>query len=256
MTGKTAKKTPSNFVPIADPSAPDLGELDTEVLRAMRAAGDEIQECYRVLKKCDANIVGEVIKDQGTFYEMDHYPSGDVYDNEYHSQYYYHAHRGVNGEHGHFHTFLRAKGMPNGVAAVNYGGDVCWPKGDDALAHLVSISMDKYGFPIGLFATNRWVTDETWYPAQDVIEMSRHFTMDHAFPSWPVNRWITAMFCLFRPDIDTLAMHRDQAIDAWSEAYPDRDVFEDRECEITGMLRISVDKRLSVLDTLLGQRSA
>ena len=31
--------------------------------------------------------------------------------------------------------------------------------------------MDGWGEPIGLFATNRWVTGETWYPAGAVIRM-------------------------------------------------------------------------------------
>src|SRR5210317_191916 len=92
----------------------------TEDLEAMLAAAFEIKECCRVLGKVQANLVGEILKDQGTFYEMQHYPKGDVYDAETHSQYYYHAHRPDSGEHGHFHTFLRAKGMPPGVLPVPY----------------------------------------------------------------------------------------------------------------------------------------
>ena len=121
----------------------------------MLEAGQEIRECYRVLKNAGLNIVGEVLKGQGTFYELNHYPEGDVYDSSTHSQYYYHTHRGMAGEHGHFHTFLRARGMPRGVAPVPYDGEEQWPSGDDALSHLIAISMDRYGFPIGLFAVNR-----------------------------------------------------------------------------------------------------
>jgi len=54
----------------------------------------------------------------GVFYEWNHYPEGDVYDPDSHAQYYYHAHppqlRGGD-EHGHFHTFLRPRGMPSGT---------------------------------------------------------------------------------------------------------------------------------------------
>jgi hypothetical protein len=76
-------------------------------------AGEEALECRRVLAKAGLNLVGEVLRGQGTFYQFNHYPEGDVYDRDSHAQYYYHAHRGVEGEHGHFHTFLRA-GWPAG----------------------------------------------------------------------------------------------------------------------------------------------
>ncbi len=169
----------------------------------MLAAGEEILECYRVLRKTGDNVVGEVLRDQGKFYEWNHYPNGDVYDSETHAQYFYHAHptelRG--GEHGHFHTFLRAKGMPPGTAPVPNDGDTEWPAGDDALSHIVGIAMDSKGYPIGLFTANRWVTGETWYAARDVRAMLDRFVIDPARPSWPVNRWITAMLRLFRPQI-------------------------------------------------------
>ncbi len=84
--------------------------LPRESLEPMLAAGEEIQECYRVLAKTGDNIVGELLRHQGTFYEWNHYPKGDIFDHATHSQYFYHAHvKGQRkGEYGHFHTFLRA----------------------------------------------------------------------------------------------------------------------------------------------------
>ena len=71
-----------------EPTAEDfLANLPTTDLRKMIKAGDRISECYRVLEKGGLNIVGEVLKDQGTFYELDHYPSNDVFDRDHHSQY-------------------------------------------------------------------------------------------------------------------------------------------------------------------------
>ena len=52
----------------------------------MAKAGNQILECYRVLQKSDANVVGEVLKGHGEFYEWDHYPPGDSYDLETPSQ--------------------------------------------------------------------------------------------------------------------------------------------------------------------------
>ncbi len=230
----------------------DLSQLARSRLEEMAAAGDEILECYRVLQKAGANIVGEVLKGQGTFTEWNHYPEGDVYDSETHSQYYYHAHRGSENEHGHFHTFLRQPGMPPGVRRVRYRGKEKWPTGKDALSHLIAISMDAHGYPIRLFSTNRWVTGETWYAAKDVCAMLERFVIDHAYPSWPTNRWLGAMFRLFSPQIAALVEERDRSVASWREQHPDSDVFEDRELDVTSALDISVEAQIEKVRSALG----
>jgi len=244
-------KTAAKKIQLPEVRIAEVGELSRLEREAMLDAGEEVNECYRVLKKGGINIVGELLKDQGTFYELDHYPKGDVYDEETHAQYYYHSHRGTAGEHGHFHTFLRQGAIPDGVRPVVYDGDTKWPTGSDAVCHLVAVSMDVYGFPIGLFSTNRWVTDEVWYAAGEVIGMLDLFDIDHAFPSWPVNRWLTAMFKLFRPEIEALIRHRDEVVEIWRQARPGTDIFEDRDFDITGQIRISVKDKLENLRAAL-----
>ncbi len=231
-----------------------FNDLSGERLERMAAAGADVIECFRVLAKVSLNVVGEVLREQGTFYEWDHYPKGDVYDTETHSQYYYHAHRGELGEHGHFHTFLRIKGMPDGLAPVAYSGETAWPEGDDVISHIVAISMDKYGYPTDLFTTNRWVTGENWFAAADVVALIDRFAIDHAAPSWPTNRWVTAMLALFRPQIEFLLGKRDVALDAWRAKHPDRDAFEDRDFEIASHLPISVDRQIELIDAALARR--
>jgi len=218
----------------------------------MRAAGAEAVECLRVLDKAGLDLVSEVLRGQGTFYELEHYPADDVFDRDTHAQYYYHAHRGAL-EHGHFHTFLRAPGMPQGVAPVAYAGEEAWPSGDEAISHLIAISMDAFGRPISLFAVNRWVSAESWYPAEDVIRMLDRFAIDHAFPSWPVNRWLGAMLQLFRPQIEVLVRHRDSVVEAWRQAHPEGDVFEDRRIEVTGEFTISIDAQIAAVEAALGR---
>ena len=229
---------------------PDLATLSVPTLRQMLVAGREAQECCRVLKKGGLNLVGEVLRGQGEFVEYSHYPADDVYDEESRAQYYYHAHRGLAGEHGHFHTFLRRPGAIVGAAPVAFPASEPWPAGDDEIAHLIAISMDAYGWPIGLFATNRWVAGDTWFRATDVIRMLDHFRIDHACPSWPVNRWISAMIVLFRPHIEALLLHRDEVVNAWIAAHPGEDVFEDRKLEITSRLDVSVDAIVEELQAL------
>ena len=231
--------------------SPVLDTFPASVLADMATAGRELRECCRVLDKGGINLVGEVLKGQGTFYEDDHYPEGDVYDTDTASQYYYHAHRGIPGEHGHFHTFVRADAIPDSIAPVPYDGDEAWPEGEDRIAHLGAVSMDRSGFPLGVFMTNRWVTGETWFSAPDVGSLLDRFSIDHAYPSWPTNRWLTALFRLYRPQIESLLTHRDQVIAAWSDSHPDRDVYEDRELEMTGWIRLYPDQHMADLDALL-----
>ena len=232
-----------------DIALPDLTRLPRTDLLAMRAAGAEVRECTRVLRKVNLNVVGEVLKGQGQFLRLNHYPKGDVYDRETHAQYYYHAHRA--GEHGHFHLFLRASGMPPGCAPVPEAAGRDWPAGDQALSHLVAISMDRFGVPTGLFTTNRWVTAETWYPAGDVLRMLPRFAVDHAWPSWPTNRWLTAMVRLFRPQIAALVQARDAALAARRASHPDRDVFEDRDVEVLSETPIAVDAQIAAVERAL-----
>lgn len=236
-------------------SQPDFSALPQTQLERMAEAGVQIIECYRVLKKGGINIVGEVLKGQGEFYELDHYPKEDVFDSETHSQYYYHAHRVGTAEHGHFHTFLRQPGMPARTLPIQYTGEEAWPKGKDAISHLIAISMDAYGFPIEIFTTNRWVTAEAWYKSEDVIAMLDHFQVDHAFPSWPVNIWLSSMLVLFRPQIESLLLERDNTVANWIAKYPNLDVFEDRRLEVTSSIMISVEKQIKAVAVALHENT-
>lgn len=205
-------------------------------------------ECYRILKKTGSNVVKEILRQSPEFCEWDHYPPGDVFDRENASQYYYHAHpsvhRDIPVEHGHFHLFLHRSGMSaNPVPLV-------LPQQTDSnqkdLAHLIAISMNDRGFPIGLFTTNRWVTGESWYAADDVCQMLDTFTIDHAFPSWPTNIWLTHLVKLFKAEIVQLIHQRDKTIDAWrreneTDVYH---VYEDRKLEITSYMSISVEQKI------------
>ena len=224
----------------------DLSRQPRDALMRMVAAGERILECYRVLKKTQDNVVGELLRGQGEFFEWDHYPKGDIYDHVTYSQYYYHAHptelRG--GEHGHFHTFLRPKGMPPGIAPAPLP-DLELPEDeDDALSHLIAISMNPAGYPIRLFTTNRWVTGEVWYVADDVIRMLDDFAIDLARPSWPANLWVSDMLRLFRPQTEGLIRRRDDAVAAWREGHAGSDVYEDRDFEIASSTSISVEAQM------------
>lgn len=205
--------------------------LEDERLTLMAGAGHMVREAERLLSKAGLNVVGECLRGQGVFYEMEHYPQGDVYDQETLSQYYYHHHR-QSSEHGHFHTFMRAGSQTSEAT-------------DQPPTHLVGISMDDFGAPISLFATNRWVTNETFRQAEQATNLADRFAVEHAHPNWAVNRWITAMMTLFYPQVRALLEHRDKVIAAQAEAFPLVDVFEDRALEVTGELAVSVEDQIA-----------
>ena len=233
-----------------------LCDLPRERLQDMAAAGRTVHEMMRILRKSGQNLVGQCLSNQGTFYELDHYPKGDVYDSETHSQYYYHAHRAQVSEHGHFHTFLRAGGMPAGMQPVPYSGKALRPSGKDALTHFIAISMDRPGNPIGLFTTNRWVTDETFYRAEDVISLLDRFCIEMSYPCLATNRTLTALLRLFRPQIEALLLERDRTINAWQAQRPGQDVYDDRELEVTSQLAIDIAAQVAAVEAALRERDA
>lgn len=236
----------------------DPAALSTQELEAMAEAGQEVIQVHRVLAKTGDNVVGELLRAQETFYEWDHYPPGDVYDRETHSQFYYHAHAAdqrFDQEHGHFHTFIRPKGMPPGMKPAEVPNFRMPDDPNDALSHLIAVAMTPSGLPFRLFTVNRWVTGEVWYGAADVCTLLDRFEIGHTQPSWAVNRWLTGMLRLFRPQIRALVAARDRTIARWAEHHADRDVYEDRELEITSYADISVENHVrAVAQALLARR--
>lgn len=198
-----------------------------------------IEQCYQLLAKTNSNVVWEILRQADDFHHWKHYPLGDVFDKETKSQYYYHAHTNQTEqrweEHGHFHLFIRQTGIPE-----KYQPKVLTPLQQgvktDSLCHLCAISMDKFGKPIRLFTTNRWVTGETWYTAHDVIALLPRFAITHAWPSWPTNIWLTQLIQEYREQINQLLLERDRMVDEWQLQFPEKNVFENRALEITSSL--------------------
>ncbi len=206
----------------------------------------QIRECYRVLKKGGSNIVWEILRQSEPFKQWTHYPKGDVFDKESYSQYYYHAHpRTPTGEiwhdeNGHFHLFMRKKGIPAAIQALEIDRSQR-PEGskEDDICHIISISMDKQGYPIRLFTTNRWVSGESWYKAEDIITLLDYFNIDHSYPSWPLNLWLSSMVRVYKEEMADLLYQRDAAIAAWKKTHPDSNPYEDRGIEVPSIYNFS-----------------
>src|SRR5260370_23484093 len=90
----------------------------------MIAAAAIIRDCRRDLAARNTDLVGEVMG-SSAICAWRHYPDGEVFDPTSHAQYFFHAHAPDGRpplERGHFHTFLRAEGMPSGVSPLRLPG--------------------------------------------------------------------------------------------------------------------------------------
>jgi hypothetical protein len=245
--------------------------VDRAETEDMAAAALVIDDCRRELAARKRNIISEVMAGEAAILEWRHYPIDEAYDWQTHAQYFYHAHSlpgRPSQEHGHFHTFLRAEGMPAGIAPLLLPemaiADVpaLTPQAPplkrgprEEVSHLVAIAVDARGEPIRLFTTNRWVTGETWYSADDVLRMIDRFAINGPEPSETLNRWLGAIIRLFRPQIGALLRARDATVMAWRRrrrAY----VFEDPALEITSSIEISLDAQIAFIDRAQSRRSA
>ncbi|HQS84992.1 MAG: hypothetical protein B7Y25_08535 [Alphaproteobacteria bacterium 16-39-46] len=170
-------------------------------LKKIRQAAQEIVECQRILANTGHTVITELLRFSDDFFEWDPHPNDNVMDYNTGAQYYYHAHpkskRGFK-EHGHFHTFMKNEKPVDSETLP--------------LTHIVAISMNAYGIPQGLFTVNHWVTDGIWEDAPTVESFLGNFLIDHAQPSWVVNRWINSMLRLYEPEIINLLKERDHII--------------------------------------------
>lgn len=208
-------------------------DLQGPLLAEMADAAEVYLSCRKRLTAVGRTIAEEIAGD--TLQAFTHYPRGDVYDPESHAQYYFHLHR--LSDHGHFHTFLRGAGMPAGVRPAVDSSARC---DSEALCHLIAIGLDHRGEPGSLFTTNRWVTAETWYGADDVISMLPRFRIGHGEPTATANRWMQAVVTLFRPQIAGLLRARDACI-VRHAAVSGGSVLEDRALDVTSCLAVDID---------------
>ncbi len=245
-------------------------------IERMEAAAAVIAECRCELAARGGDLLGELAPGGGGFAEWRHYPEREVYDRRSHGQYFFHTHPAggpmarepMGREHGHFHTFMRAEGMPPGAAPLvlpeTAVADAPAPPPQaaplkrgarDEVSHLVAVAVDPRGEPIRLFTTNRWVTGETWYRAEDVIGMLDRFAIAAADPTPILNRWVGAVMALFRPQIAELLRERDRKVTAW-RVRRRANVFEDPRLEVASSRDVDLDAQLAFVEAARADRLA
>jgi hypothetical protein len=193
------------------------------------------------------NLVTTLVADH-PFIELRHYPPGDAQDPVTHAQYYLHAHRGGR-EAAHIHCFMRAAGIPKTMTRLGSRAARARPR---TMTHVLAISLDRFGRPSELFTTNKWVTADDWYNAEDLITLLPRMIWSKADGPRAVNRALGALFALYRQDIAALLRRRDRKLAAWTKRYPRHDVFGDARLEILSRTRLNLEETLAQIRASLG----
>ena len=140
--------------------------------------------------------------------EFEHYPPDDVVDLRRGSQFYYHAHRDGDREHGHLHLFWHA--TASGRRRYLRPGRSRWTR--TAPSHLFALSLDARGLPVALFTVNKWVTDGHWFDASNTMSFVERFEPIDVAGHARSCRWLTGFVRLYRPLIADLLAQRDRRL--------------------------------------------
>lgn len=189
-----------------------------------RAANDLVTSIQKLAGRGE-QVVQSIVADQ-QFIEWEHYPDQDVRDNKHASQYFYHAHPGLQRpftEHGHFHLFVHAEELGMRPAKRSYS---------PAPAHLVAVSMDAQGLPSGFFIVNRWVTKGPWLSYAECETGLAHFQIKGRQGNKQVNHFLHALIALYRAPILALLRQRDEIMQSLSAKRDRRSVFADKSIEV------------------------
>lgn len=233
--------------------APVWENVSPARLSIMKAAARRVRDIENDLARIGSNVVAEVLRDSDEFYEWDHYPAGDIYDPISHSQFYYHAHTPEEQnsiraeEHGHFHTFMRPLGFPSEIEIPSGMDGLPASCPSDGLTHLIAISINFSGEPSRLFTTNRWVTDETWYPAADVKRILPRFQINRDGPCSQTSTWLSNLLKMYGPLIESLVDARDEAVHTHASSRPIHQVWSDQSLEVTSFAKISLNRDIQAL---------
>lgn len=197
-------------------------------------AAQQVYTCLLEMGAERSNPVLEVLPADGPVVEQHHYPEPWLAFSGLPLRAYYHCHPQpgrIEGEHGHFHLFLQV--------------------GEQAWTHLGALSMDPQGQLRALFATNRWVTDETWRPAS---VLQAQALPDPASPDMsPVERWLLATLHLLHPRLVSLWRRRDARLEELGASTGVESLLENREYYLLAELPIDL---LSELQAVLSPQSA
>lgn len=175
-------------------------------------AAEVVVETITAMASASRPLMSRVLP-AGDVHYWAHYPDDDARDRHSRSRWYYHVHAPGDrdpAEHGHFHLFLHRTQITGPAEPLAVPSE-----GEEAAAHvshIAGLSIDRSGIPLAWFATNRWVTDEFLYPANTMAAHLQRYNVDATAEDNLVNRFLTAMVALYRPELTELLYRRDDAL--------------------------------------------
>lgn len=242
-------------LPLVLTHTPAWNTLSTSDLKTCWRAAEQLVRSMQALAEHNSQVVQTIIAGQ-EFIEWQHYPENDVRDEQHASQYFYHAHPGLQRpftEHGHFHLFVHAEEL---------GMRRTYPRYSPAPAHLLAVSMNALGVPSGFFLVNRWVTKGPWLNYADCVSGLEHFQIK-ARQGKPevkqikqIHQFLQALISLYRAPILALLQQREQIMQRLSAARDRRSVFADRSIEVLCYHPISLMDDIAALEQATEQSNA
>lgn len=231
-------------LPFALSPAPSWTELSYAAREQCWSAAIDLVTSMQTLSSRGKQVVDCIIGAQ-EFIEWDHYPNADVRDNKHASQYFYHAHPGLQrpfAEHGHFHIFIHAEELGLRRSDSRYS---------PAPAHLLAISMDPQGLPSGFFVVNRWVTKGPWLSQKQSERGLHHFQIKGRHGHKEINTFLRALIRLYHAPIMALIKQRDEIMQKLCVGRDRRSVFADKQIEVLCYHPIHLMDDITTLESLM-----
>jgi len=220
----------------------EVRALDGTRLERMQSAAHDLIHCLEEFASRGEVPLAAVVRESGAPCLWQHYQgnaASPLGEQPHELHYYYHSHAvtgALRQEHGHYHLFAQL-GADDG--------------GTPRYTHIVAIGVDARGLPLRLFTTNRWVTDETWLPADKVIALSERIASASETASDSVERWLRAQLGVFAPQIAALLRHRDHRIGRRMHGGRRPGLLEDRRMHVLSQCRVSVQHQLTAFDHVI-----
>lgn len=195
------------------------------------AVGSLIEVMHRLAQR-GQSLLNVLFPDQAAVRPWTHHPPRDAIDRISGFRWYYHAHPGQGiwpGEHGHFHLFADPAGQGTQVT------------------HLLAVSVDARGLPLGMLSLNRWVTGEHWQPAAQVLQLVQGFGVSRPARMGVIHRVLPLILQAFTPQIRALLRHRDRRLAELRRRVGDT-VFDDRRITVLSRTRLDLMQHAAALE--------
>lgn len=180
------------------------------------------------LSALNTNPVLLCLENETDFVAGKKYSLPSYINNDFGLRIFYHHHDYPNktdNEHGHFHLFIRLKGLTE------------WH-------HLLLISMDKQGQAFQLATVNQWVTDSRWIEQTDLGHLFQQLEVQD--PESLLHSWFIAILSVFHEEIISLITKRDQQLSDINETFAPGDNLKNRDIYTLSSQTINLEQKLTV----------